>query len=505
MGTSANLVVIQGQRALALHTSYDGHTDNVMATVCAPIAQLGLDLLRTNFGAAQIYDEDQEGRPRRGQVHRDNITAYLEACEARGLEPFDIEGMLHYPYGRSDFAHSGGGLLYGPQHVSDSGFVGDDFQEMVKNACYVLDLDAGTLFVNYEKFWTVDLTKLEGRDPESVFHFLGNYPFYENEDLIPEGITRENAHTQDYNVALNTALAALPSAEDAPTPADVSPAALPDLARSSLVAPENEDGSTWLVRVHPADFVLVRMLSQVIQQTALVRPEFQAVVDLQRVERSEDNVGLVVEKVPGHLLHELQALGDEMVRAFGALTATLDPDGGHSIKTPHASIVSTGWSGGGPNINDDEDDVLFDSGLSRPKAEELSGPFSFEQREQLRSQWISELTSGTAGDPDRQRDALRSEAFLALATFDPSAYAQLSTPDVTALIGPIVDQMEGVHELAVPMARVESKINAQGLRDRYNAMPQYARDALEVGMNTLARHEFHLALGLPTARRPRSP
>lgn len=420
------------------------------------------------------------------------------------VEPFDIEGMLHYPYGRSDFAHSGGGLLYGTHHVSDNGLVGETFQEMVEGASYVLDLDAGTLFVNYERFWTVDLSKLEGRDPESVFHFLSNYPFYKN-DEVPPGVTRENAHEQDYNVALNAGLAALPSVEQAPlAAASTTPVVEEPSGRMSYAHQAPVEGATWLVRVHPADFVLVRMLSQAIQQTARVRPEFEPLVDLLRVERVQDHVGLVVEKVPGNLLRELEALGEGMVQAFGALTATLDPDGGHTIKSSNATVSSSGWIGAGPDVDDGFDD-LINSRFPRPKAEDLSAPFSFERREQLRDQWIAELRNGTAGDRDRQIDSLRSEAFLALATFDPKAYAQLSTPEVLALIGPIAEQLDGVYELAVPMARVESMINAQGLRDRYNALPQEARDLLQVGMTTLARHEFHLAMGLPTARRSRSP
>jgi hypothetical protein len=514
MGTSANLLVVQGDRRLGLHVSNDGYPSNVLASLAAPIALLGVDRLRTQFAAASLFQPGDDGCPSRSAAFKANTEAYIETCEAAGVEPFDLDGLLHYRFGRPDFAHSGGGLLYGTTHVRDSDF----FDESSNDDCdYLLDLDAGTLTQTWGACWQLDLNVLEGRNPDAVFAYLNSTHSFAKANGT--GVTRATAAQQDYNIALNATLAGLP-ARDEPWPvASPSPAvdssspttpfpwpgrfgeptgthAQPPAAPTPTPPPVS---TSWMVRVHPDDFVLIRALNQILQQAATAQPELQALLPLLRVERNEAHVGVVLESLPEGLEARLRPVGEAMVQAFGAQFATLSSDGSYSLSHPGGSIVSTGHMGFGG----EEDEEGW--GPQVPQPSDLSSPFSMDKRQALRQQWIDTLLAGTAPDPAAVVQSLQSEAFLALALFDVDAYAQLTKPELIGVLGPASQWGQGAGELAAQMAHVETQFSPGSAAVRYQALPQEAKDQLLSDMDTVSRHAFGLALGLKAAPRRKGP
>ena len=288
MGTSANLLVIQGDRTLGLHTSYDGYPENVLGSVAAPIALLGLDLLRTRFAAATLlpeYDETVNQDQRESAVFRDASAAYLQACEDQGVRPYDLNGLLHYEYGTPDFAHSGAGLLYGSTHIDQSGFF--DPKDRRSSSDYLLDLDAGTLQMNYGRRWTVDLAALAGKDPDAVFQALAEYE-YDAGDEDDTKVAVDGAIDQPHNQDLQATLAQLPDyVPSAPAPVLVR---MPPAAMDMDIDESAEQVKAIMIRVHPDDFVLIRLLSQDFHQAA----RFHA--DAPRVA----HVRTVTEKTPSY-------------------------------------------------------------------------------------------------------------------------------------------------------------------------------------------------------------
>ena len=218
MGTSADLAVRYRGQTYYQHTSYDGHTHNVVAQLAATIAAAGVDALKTRMDAQGAPAGENEDNNDEVEVDRKAMgSAYLQACQARGREPVRLDEALTYEYGNPDFAHGGIIPLFAPI-VDWHGWACSSIEE----ASFILDLDRNELVVpdwdvrsdepNYDSgarraAWTLPLMDLESMNPERLGRALDGMHF-----------DRE-ASDENRKAALQTALAQAHSGEGLGSPA----------------------------------------------------------------------------------------------------------------------------------------------------------------------------------------------------------------------------------------------------------------------------------------------
>ena len=512
MGTSANLTVFQGDRHLVLHTSYDGYPSNVLPAVVAPLIAGGLDNLRKNFAAATIVPEDQANENDARLFFRENAAAYIEACESRDYPAIDLEAMLHYDYGIPDFAHAGGGLLFGSKHIEGDAWCGNPRQE----SDFILDLDAGTLKVNYGGQWAIDLAALADKDPDAVCAILSEYDYeVEEEDLADTvkvyGSDMKVASAEQaaaFSKALNDALAATPVFEHPPIGAvaqvvDNDASALDEdfdpTARGARGVATNQK---MIYRFHPDDFLFVRLTSQAFQQTARATQsgDWIALVEGMKIERAQDHVGLFLDVVPARLARTLEAVGERLVANFAAVFTAVHPSGGISVRHQGGGYASSGSIGcfGG------DDDEFGDEGNGNlPNPNDLSDPFTFERRAEVRQEWIDDLLGGNTDEALKSQ--LRGERMIALVALDPDAYKQiLGRSEVADLLDVAAQDDQGLGEIAAGMAQIEAIFNQGNMRQRWDEFPGGEQLNLLAKFDVLGRRQFEGSLGLPS-RRPKGP
>lgn len=474
MGTCAILAVLHADRTLVLRTSHDGFVDNVFASIAPAIVAGGLNTLKRNFSCATFIDEEDEEDLNERTLMRDNASAYILACEENNRPVFDLEAMMNYPHGIADFAHHGGGLLFGACHIHLNGWITDPRTE----ADFVLDLDANTLSAKDDGAWTINLTDLADKDPQAIADFLNSFNFHINEEL---------ASDKDFNpsLLLNKELRALPDfSPDTVLSGNEAPAA------ASVSTNVDVSGDTMIYRFHPNNFIFVRLLTQVFQRAALDtnNPNWEAVVAGLQVERSDEQCGVVLTCVPKGLENVLTQVGELLTSNYGTQVVNLGASGGISVRHAGGGFASTaGFGGMGGIFGDDDND-------ERPDPATLSAPFTFEERIQRRQNDIDLLRINS--NPQSQQ-LLASELFIALLSFDPQSFEQLTAPDVRPLLGSldIQDLPEGEAELAATWAQVESLVNPEGLRARYNALPEEARTIISAPLSPLARRQLNNAVG----------
>ena len=485
MGTSANLAIFQGDRHLILHVSHDAFVDNVLASIAAPIVAGGLDVLRQSFASATIIPEDQADDDDRA-FFRTNAAAYIAACEARGRPVFDLDGLLNYKYGTPDFSHHGGGLIFGPRHVNGEAWVGNNPRN---DADFILDLDAGHLFVNYDPKWCVDLNALDTKDADAVFDFLSTFDFDVDEDDVvrdPLPLSSGNPYSA-LNRPLNEALSALPDFD----PQAIETAAEVGSPITSSSTDVNDD--TVIYRFHPEENFFVRLLSQAFQQAAIRTgdPNLATLVSGLQVENASDHCGLVLQKVPVAFEQLLSDVGDHLIKDFGAIYVHLSASGGVSVRHSGGGYSSSGSLGIGSIFAENDDES--------PDPATLTPPLSMEERAARRQQWID-----APQDADVARQALQSELWIALVSFDVQAYTQIMDAANAGVISNVsIDELdEGSAGLASSMAKVEDLFNREGLRERFGAMPSEARALVTSNFDLMARHQFDAVMGL-SARKPK--
>ena len=193
MGTSADLAVRCGGRTGYLHTSYDGHIHSVLARMVSTIAAAGVAALTQRLSEDPFELSDEEHYTDRRAMGN----AYLQACLARGRDPFLLDEAMTFDYGNPDFAHGGAISFFAPTIEWVEGFC-----ERIEDASFVLDLDRGILAcVGWEEhaaeggydagntllLWTLNLAEIETLDPEQLFYGLYNSSLDNGEDLTAEG------------------------------------------------------------------------------------------------------------------------------------------------------------------------------------------------------------------------------------------------------------------------------------------------------------------------------
>lgn len=493
MGTSANLAVIYQGKTLIKHTSYDGYADNVFPSVVAPIIAGGLDRLRQNFANMEFVEGDEDYDETEQALFRENAAAFIEACEANGREPYDLDGMMHYDYGIPDFSHSGAGLLYGAKQLNDS-----DFCHNAQDADFILDLDAGTLEMNYSEHWTIDLAALEDKDPDAVNDILREFEFNTPEEELaetkstPYGEMRVSSPSQraEFNKKLNDAVAKATAFDPdaAPTNAPRGPVA--------FGGGDVENGSQVSFRFHPDDFVLARLTAQSFQQAARAqqRPAIDELVANMKIERNANHCGVFFEQVPSEMTQIIGAVGDRLVANFGAVATTMHPSGGFSVRHPGGGYASSGWacSDGGMDPEPNE---------HAPNPSDLSAPLSFEQRIENREKWIDAVIAGTAEEGISAN--LSGERLVALTAIDPESLAQIARlPD--GLIQMEADDYQWAANILSKLSQVEAIFNRENMAERWKAMPEDARSGLMTNFDALARRQFESSLGI-SRRSPRGP
>lgn len=192
MGTSSDLAVRHRGRTYFQHTSYDGHTENVLSQMAGTIAAAGIEAFRKRMDLeGEPFAEDNEV----DEVHVDRKAmgnAYLEACQARGRGPFNLDYAMTYEYGNPDFSHGGAIALLAPKIDWAVGFC-----DSIEDASVILDLDRGVLTVpawneareeggydngTLESLWTIDLAQIEDLDPQTLCTALSEIDFDEEQD-----------------------------------------------------------------------------------------------------------------------------------------------------------------------------------------------------------------------------------------------------------------------------------------------------------------------------------
>lgn len=180
MGTSATLAVRYEGRTFIQYASHDASPSNVFAEMLSSLSAMGVDTLRE----AIARQPDPETIPtdfERLIDIRSAGNAYIEACQARGKEPFGLVDAINYEYGNSDFSHGGAIALLAPEVDWHK-----DQCSGIEDASFILDLDKNLLAqVNHDQykpgdydrgavkfFSSVSLDGIEKLDPEQVFsHF----------------------------------------------------------------------------------------------------------------------------------------------------------------------------------------------------------------------------------------------------------------------------------------------------------------------------------------------
>lgn len=193
MGTSADFAVRHKGQTYYQHTSYDGHTPNVVAQLAGTIAAMGVDVLRERMdleGPPMATDKENNGI----RLDRKSMgNAYLSACEARNQPAFNLEYTMRYEYGNPDFAHGGAIPLLAPTIEWRT-----EFTHRIEDASVILDLDRGALVVpkwsesvkdgSYDKgsmgiSWSIDLTAIDGLNPGMLSEALAQADFDEEQPL----------------------------------------------------------------------------------------------------------------------------------------------------------------------------------------------------------------------------------------------------------------------------------------------------------------------------------
>ena len=513
MGTAANLLVVQGDKKLGLHTSHDGFTDTVFCNIAPHVALLGLDLLRARFAAATVLDESEVGFSygERTQRFREAAISYAELCDEVGVAPFNFDELLDIRYGIRDFTSGAGGLLYSKTHVHDAGFFNEG-EPLEESSDFILDLDAGTLLVNYGKYWAIDLAELSGKDPQAVLDFLGVFDF---DDPDTPGINRQNALSQDYNQELNEELRGLP-ARDVSTPAPVKS------ALSSMPAVRSGGGMAHssqmtIFRFHPDDLFLVRLLSQTIQRVAedpMAPDAMKALAGELMVERANEHCGLVIKEVSPSLVPLFNSLGEYVAQALSSQVVHLGQGGGLQLFNSGFSSIafcSSFHTGDGTPEEFSENDMF--AGYS-PDPASLSSPFTPEHRKKVRATMLDIVKNGEGDKHESAIAMLRSEASIALVSLDPNASALLFDPALAEVLGPPDEyaKMLGVCKLIVDFMKIECFLRSSytesaniAVRDRFNAMPEHVKDAILSNLDRIDQHDFMSILGTEVPRKSRRP
>lgn len=468
MGTSSDLAVRHRGRTYFQHTSYDGHTENVLSQMAGTIAAAGLEAFRKRMateGAPPVEDEDCDYDM---QIDRKAMgNAYLAACQARGRAPFNLDYAMTYEYGNPDFSHGGAIALLAPKIDWAVGFC-----DSIEDASVILDLDRGMLVAplwsheiksgSYDEgtmptMCSIDLASIEDVDPESLAQGLGKIDF---DDEIP---------AQQHQRAVEEAIA---KAREGGEPA-VDTSMQVDHYHSRRFNPDDEEftPSIHFLRGTEQHIIYLQPVVDFLREMADEMPVFGEKDTLKIILHENNEQELVVDlrRGNGGERSMVDALFETLARDTGMVYA-LRSNGASRMVSASRSISSCSSA----------DDGQWDSGLVPDDATSLSLPFE-------RDAAIAKVIE--SGEKDR----IQAELMLAVIALHPQRWDTIQASQAGEPLSP--GRMQAMVGVAVETTRHFEHARPGSASLRFSRLSEGQRSAVLEAMTPVDRYMFTQMVG----------